>query len=73
MQRYTDINGDSSVTAYEIGDSYITVWFDGSAQSYTYSYMSAGQHHIEAMKQLAIQGDGLNAYINHNVKYKYAR
>jgi hypothetical protein len=73
MQRYTDINGDSGVVGYEIGDGEITVWFDGTAQSYTYSYASAGQSHIEVMKKLAIQGDGLNAYINNNVKFKYVR
>jgi len=73
MQRYADINGDSGVVGYEIGDTDITVWFDGAAQSYTYSYASAGQNHIEAMKKLAVQGDGLNAYINNNVKFKNVR
>jgi hypothetical protein len=73
MQRYADINGDSGVVGYESGNTEITVWFDGTAQSYTYSYASAGQNHVEAMKKLATQGDGLNAYINNNVKFKYVR
>lgn len=73
MQRYADINGDSGVVGYEMGATEVTVWFDGTAQPYTYSYASAGQSHVEAMKKLAAQGDGLNAYINNNVKFKYVR
>lgn len=73
MQRYANINGDSGVSGFEIHDLSITVYFTGTSRSYTYSYASAGQHHIEAMKRLAQAGDGLNAYINHNVKFKYVR
>ena len=73
MQRYANIGGDSGVSGFEIHDSSITVSFTGTSRSYTYSYSSAGQHHIEAMKQLAVAGNGLNAYINHNVKFKYDR
>ena len=73
MQRYADLNNDSGVIGFEISTTSITVWFDGAARPYTYSYLKAGQHHVEKMKQLAINGDGLNAYINHNVKYKYDR
>ncbi len=73
MQKYADIDNDSGVDSYHIDDTSITVWFDGGSKSYTYSYSSAGQHHIEKMKQLARSGEGLNAYINYNVKYKYVR
>ena len=73
MQPYADIDNDSGVVGYEIGDTFITVWFDGTARSYTYSYAHAGQAHVERMKQLARAGDGLNAYINEHVKYKYDR
>lgn len=73
MQRYTDIDGDSGVVGYEIGDTFITVWFDGTAKPYSYSYARAGQAHVGRMKQLAQAGDGLNAYINQHVKYKYDR
>lgn len=73
MKRYADINGDSGVVAYEIADESITVQFEGTTQLYTYSYASAGQSHIETMKKLAAKGDGLNAYINNNVKFKYVR
>lgn len=73
MQRYADINNDSGVIGYEISATSITVWFDGTARPYTYSYGVAGQSHVEKMKQLAQSGDGLNAYINYNVKFKYDR
>jgi len=73
MQIYKDINNDSGVRGFEISADSITVWFDGTERSYTYSYASAGRGHIETMKKLAVSGDGLNAYINLNVKFKYVR
>ncbi|MFZ1720044.1 MAG: hypothetical protein WAU28_01675 [Candidatus Moraniibacteriota bacterium] len=66
MQPYNDRDGDSNVDAFEIGNDYIKVQFhDGSV--YIYTYMSAGSNHIENMKRLACEHNGLNAYIN---KYK---
>ena len=73
MQSYADIDGDSGVHGFEISDTSITVWFTGTQKPYTYSYLSAGQHHVEQMKRLAFAGDGLNSYINKNVKFKYVR
>lgn len=73
MEKYADINNDSGVAGYEISATSITVWFKGAARQYIYSYTVAGQYHVEKMKQLAIAGDGLNAYINYNVKLKYDR
>ena len=71
MQRYADLNNDSGVSSYEIDDSYIKVWFNRDAVSYVYSYISAGEYHVEHMKKLAIRGYGLNLYINKNVKRDY--
>ena len=71
MEQYNDLNGDSGVVAYQIGSDSITVEFRGGA-AYSYNYGSAGRSHIEAMKQLAASGDGLNSYINRNVKKLYA-
>ena len=73
MQRYRDIDHDSGVHGFEINDSSITVKFSGTPRKYTYSYASAGQNHVENMKRLALAGEGLNAYINKNVKYKHVR
>ena len=72
MERYKNIDGDSGVAAYEIGADFIRVQFrDGSV--YLYTYASAGPHNIEHMKKLAAAGDGLNAFINTNVRKSYAR
>lgn len=73
MQKYADINNDSGVDKFEINDASITVWFKGTSRSYTYSYSKAGQNHVEQMKKLAVAGDGLNEYINYNVKFDYDR
>ncbi|MCX6828349.1 MAG: hypothetical protein NT002_03600 [candidate division Zixibacteria bacterium] len=71
MERYKDIGGDSGVAAYEIGSDSITVQFKDGAV-YLYTYASAGSDAIETMKGLAVSGDGLNSYINRNVRKKYA-
>ena len=72
MERYANLGGDSGIIMYEIGDSFIRVQFsDGSI--YLYTYTSAGSNNIEHMKQLAQNGQGLNAFINKNVRKAYAR
>ena len=65
MQLYNDIDNDSNIQAFEIGNDYIIVQFFGGA-TYTYTYAGAGSQHIEEMKKLANAHDGLNAYINKN-------
>lgn len=70
MEHYKDLDGDSGIIAYEIGNDSIEVEFNGGA-TYLYNYGSAGREHIEKMKVLAVSGDGLNSYINKNVKKLY--
>ena len=72
MERYRNIDGDSGVAAYEIGPDYIRVQFKDSSV-YLYTYASAGSHNIDQMKKLAAAGDGLNAFINRNVRKSYER
>jgi hypothetical protein len=72
MIRYSDIDRDSGVNAYEYGEDFIRVQFSTGA-TYHYTYASAGQQNIETMKQLADRGDGLNAFINDHAKKAYAR
>ncbi|MCC6817533.1 MAG: hypothetical protein IT245_01400 [Bacteroidia bacterium] len=67
MNRYKNSGGNSGVHAYEIGQDYIVVWFNAGGKSYTYSYGKAGRQHVENMKELAINGQGLNSYIMKNV------
>lgn len=70
MERYKDVNNDSSILQFEIGNDYIIVGFkDG--KFYKYTNMSAGSYNIEQMKQLAYQGDGLNTFIMENVRKNY--
>lgn len=72
MRSYIDVDNDSGVAAYELGDTYIIVKFKDGC-SYEYTYSRAGASHVENMKKLASSGDGLNAYINKNVRKAYSR
>ena len=71
MQRYNNLNGDSGIHSFEIGDDYIVVQFSGTPRVYKYSYLKAGRTHVEQMKLLALGGSGLNSYINQNTKFLY--
>ncbi|MCG3673652.1 hypothetical protein L5F46_02555 [Aliarcobacter butzleri] len=73
MTKYLDLDNDSGIEAYEIGSNQISVKFKDTAKIYVYSYTSAGKENVEHMKKLAQSGDGLNSFINLNVKYKYVR
>lgn len=65
MQKYNDINNDSNIESFEIGEDFIEVEFkDGSI--YKYTYFSAGAHCVEEMKKLALNHNGLNSYISKN-------
>jgi hypothetical protein len=72
MERYKNLGRDSGVAAYEIGPDFIRVQFN-DGWVYLYTYVSAGAQNIEHMKQLATHGQGLNAFINTNVRKAYAR
>lgn len=72
MQSYYDLNGNSGIVAFEVGVDYITVQFSTGAL-YTYSYRSAGIEKVENMKRLAVQGSGLNSYINRYARKDYER
>ena len=72
MQRYANIDGDSSVAGYERAPESITVQFtDG--WNYLYTYASCGMVNCERMKSLAASGDGLNSFIMRNVRTGYER
>ena len=74
IQQYLNRNGNSSVKSYEIGPDFIKVWFNNMSW-YVYNYMRPGKFHVEHMKELANQGQGLCSYIGKNkyVKYNYFR
>jgi hypothetical protein len=73
MQIYKNLNGNSGVAAFEIGDDFIVVMFkDGRYKNYTYTYASASVRHVENMKLLALGGKGLNSYVGLNVRNAFA-
>ncbi len=66
MDKYQNKNGNSGIIMHEIHENYIDVKFsDGSI--YRYSYIRPGKLIVDYMKSLAIQGCGLNSYINRSV------
>ncbi len=72
MPRYANLDGDSGVESYELGDDSITVVFSTGA-AYLYTSASAGSANIDHMKSLAQRGEGLNEFINRSVRKKYER
>ena len=71
MQRYKDPHGTSGVTAYQAGPDYIDGQFRNGPR-YRYTYQIPGIQHVEAMKQLASEGQKLATYINQHVREHYA-
>ncbi|MCB5186127.1 hypothetical protein LG201_13010 [Methylobacillus gramineus] len=65
MEIYKDVDGDSGISAYEIGEDRVSIRLISGA-IYVYTFASAGREHIENMKKLAKGGDGLNSYIKRN-------
>jgi len=63
MHRYVNDEAHSDINGFELSSDSITVEFsDGTV--YLYDCSSAGVANIQQMKQLALSGKGLNAYIN---------
>jgi hypothetical protein len=72
MTRYKNLSGRAGIIAYAIYDDWIDVTFaDGTV--YRYSDIKPGIHHVERMKELAEEGEGLTTYINQNVRENYER
>jgi hypothetical protein len=72
MIRYRNVQGDSGVTAYSIGDDWIRVQFRGHDDVYVYDWRRPGREHVEQMKRLAVSGRGLASYISRHVGDNYA-
>jgi hypothetical protein len=72
MERYGNLGGNSGIVGYEIGADFVRVQFS-TGSVYLYTYDSAGSDNIEHMKQLARGGQGLNSFIQRNVRSSYAR
>ena len=72
MEFYRNTHGNSGVSAFEVGNDFIIVRF-AKGGMYLYNYSKTGFYHVNNMIRLARTGNGLNGYINLNVKYSYAR
>jgi hypothetical protein len=70
MPNYLNTSGRSSISSYETGKGYIKVFFkDGG--SYTYTDSSVGADTVREMIDMARNGQGLNGFINSQVKDDY--
>jgi hypothetical protein len=72
MAPYLNLDGDSGVSAYEIGPDHIDVEFRHGAV-YRYDQRAPGGRHVEQMKLRAIAGRGLATYINEHVRKRYVK
>lgn len=70
MKRYGNLSGNSGVIAYETGNGWIAVKFDGG-DVYRYTVRSAGAENIARMQRLAESGEGLSTFISRYVKDRY--
>lgn len=73
MINYLNLHGDSNVKCYEIHDNYIDIIFYNTPLIYRYSNKIPGSLVLKELKRLALQGYGLNEYINRYVKKNYER
>lgn len=65
MQNYKEMDYDSAIKAFEIGDDYIIVEFKSERKRfYKYTESIAGRANILKMKELANNHLGLNSFIN---------
>ncbi len=65
MKKYLDKSGNSGISHYRIGEDFIEVMFSTQpGRIYIYSCQLSGEEHIEQMKMLAEQGQGLSTYIS---------
>ncbi len=67
METYRNLGGNSNVQAYlNSGDSIIVQFMSGTDTYYRYTDSSADSTTIAQMRDLAVQGQGLNSYISIN-------
>lgn len=70
MHRYKNLSPKSGVTHYAIGKDFIEVKFKDNDAIYIYNYSLNGNEHIEEMKRLAMNGQGLSTYISQHSEVK---
>lgn len=73
MEKYLNRSVNSPISHYQINTDNITVWFKGNPKAYTYPEYKTGSSRLAQLKDKAISGSGLSAYITKNVKDKFIR
>jgi len=68
MRLYINLDGNSGILAYEPAPDWIDIrWADGL---YRYRAARVGAKNVEQMKLLAMQGRGLNTFINQHPRVR---
>jgi hypothetical protein len=70
MQRYANQSRSSGVVAFECGEDFIDVKFR-SGEIYHYSDRRPGAREVLHMKELALRGEGLSAFISRHIRTRY--
>jgi hypothetical protein len=70
MKKYLDKSRGSGISHYSIDENSVDVLFKNNHSVYRYSTPPINRVHIENMKELAEQGEGLNTYINDHREIK---
>ena len=71
MERYRNLDGNSGVAAFTVGDGFIDVRFIEGG-TYRYDSITPGADDVAAMQGLARAGRGLATYINQHVRERIA-
>ena len=70
--RYQNVGGKSKVERYHLAKDAVTIEF-ADCSKYIYTNQSATPVNIAKMKELAVAGKGLDAFIDKNVKDRFER
>ena len=70
MERYKG-SDKGGVSSYEIFKDSIDLTFK-EGRTYKYNYSKPGKDHVEKMKKLANDGNGLTTYVNKYVRDNYS-
>jgi hypothetical protein len=63
MKAYKNLDGNSGIADYDIGEDFIDIKFQNKTEVYRYKN-PISNHHLNEMKKLAAKGKGLATYIN---------
>ena len=63
MKPYQNLNGNSTVQAFQIYGDGIKIHFNDDS-IYLYLYEKTGKDHVEQMKTLALEGKGLGSFVD---------